>query len=95
MSKVTKNVTRMLTVAALALAFATPARTEIIHWNLNQFEFVDGGVANGFFDWDTVAQTSSNYDIIVSGGDTAVFAPLSYTDETTNFAADSTTLFFF
>lgn len=89
---------RGLIIAALAVTFVMPAQAAIIRWNLNDFTFLDGGVANGFFDWDNVLLNSPNYDIAVSGGNIATFPAFSYTDETTDFQVDAlvtNTLVFF
>lgn len=97
-SKITKSLVWGLTFAALVMAWAAPARADIIRWNLVNFEFLDGGVANGFFDWDTAALTSPNYDIALSGGNTLTFPAFSYTDETTDFLTSSgaqNVIFFF
>ena len=93
-----KGVLWVLAIATAAFAWAAPVRADIIRWNLVDFKFLDGGTATGFFDWDTVAATSPNYEISVSGGNTANFPAFTYTDETTKFATTQgaqNILFFF
>jgi hypothetical protein len=85
----------VLALAAAISALASPAHAATIRWELNNFTFADGGTATGFFDWDTIALASTNYEISTSGGDVGTFPPVTYDDETTNFAQAVNTLFFF
>ena len=79
-----------LLTALVGLFAAAPASAVIITWELNNFVFEDGGIATGFFDWDTVAQSSTNFEFMVSGGDTATFPAFTWDDESgvTLFAID-------
>jgi hypothetical protein len=90
---------KKITIACAVLlgCLSSAARTDAatITWTLNNFTFADGGVASGFFDWNTVTQSSPNYAVSVSGGNTTTYPPLIYTDESTDFVAGSNTVFFF
>ncbi len=55
---------------------------QLITWNLQDATFTDGGVATGFFVFDSTTQTVSSYDISVSGGDTATFPNFVYQNDT-------------
>lgn len=64
-------------LAALVLLCASYASANVI-WTLNNVVFTDGGTATGSFTLDP----SGNYiswNIVVSGGDTVGFPPVTYT----------------
>jgi hypothetical protein len=83
-------------IAALTILFIAPhAEASIIRWQLNSFNFSDGGTASGFFDWDTSLTASSNFEISVAGGGVATFPPLTYSDDLGQFfSTGGTTLTF-
>ncbi len=63
-----KNITKLLSVAGLALAFATCASADVT-WVLNNVTFSDGATASGFFTTDPGFDTLDNWDINVTGSD--------------------------
>ena len=72
----------------LLLAAGPAASADIIRYQFQNYAFDDGGVATGFFDFDTslagpfsFAGNSANFEISVSGGSTASFPAFTYTDE--------------
>ena len=65
--------------AILLLTSGVPAQAATIRWHLEGFTFTDGGSVTGYFDWDTATNFSTNYNVQVSGGNTALFPERTYT----------------
>jgi hypothetical protein len=65
-------------LAALVLLCATSYASADVVWTLNNVTFADGGTATGSF---TLNPSGSfvNWNIIISGGDTSTFPPVTYT----------------
>jgi hypothetical protein len=69
-----KNITKLLTIAGLAFAFATCASADIT-WTLNDITFSNGNTATGFFETDNAITTIDLFSINVTGPATgAAFA---------------------
>ena len=79
--RVAKPLYAGLFAGLFSLVAASPAFAVVITWELNNFVFEDGGVASGFFDWDTVTQDSTNFEISVSGGNTGSFPAFTWSDD--------------
>jgi hypothetical protein len=59
-----KMITKLLTIAGLAFAFATCASADIT-WTLNDVTFTDGNSATGFFTTDLGITTINSFSIVV------------------------------
>lgn len=73
-------------ILVAALLFATGAFSFPITWTIQNGIFDDGGVANGFFLFDsdttcggTCVVAFPNWDIVAVGGNTTVFFPFEFT----------------
>jgi hypothetical protein len=64
--------------AALALAMAAPAGATLLTETLQNAVFNDGGTATGSFTYDTSSSLITQFSISVAGGNTALFAPVTY-----------------
>ncbi len=64
-------------LATLVLLCASYASADVV-WTLNNVTFADGGTATGSF---TLNPSGSfvNWNIVISGGDTSAFPPVTYT----------------
>jgi hypothetical protein len=73
-NKLMKKITKLLTIAGLAFAFATCASADIT-WTLNDITFNNGNTATGFFETDNAITTIDLFSINVTGPATgAAFA---------------------
>src|SRR5258706_11545085 len=68
---------RLLAIATL-LAFLSPARADVVTWQLQNVGFDDGGQATGWFNVDNVTHTFLDWSISVNGGNTTVFPNALY-----------------
>lgn len=73
-----------LFVALLAAGTLNQAQADLIEWKLNNGNFADGGSITGSFVWDTVLNESVSWNFNVAGGDTATFAPFTYSESLAN-----------
>jgi hypothetical protein len=71
------------------LADGTPDRAQAasILWTLHNGGFNDGGSVSGSFVWDTDLATVTSWNFAVSGGDTAAWPPVTYSNATSSFDA--------
>lgn len=60
----------MKIIPFLALAFPTLANASPITWQLEDFQFNDGGTAHGSFTYDSVIDQFSDIDIFTTAGST-------------------------
>jgi hypothetical protein len=79
------TVSNALNVCGATVNYTLPTATDICggianatSWILNNISFVDGGTASGSFEYNTLANTISNWSISVTGGNTA-FPAFTYT----------------
>jgi hypothetical protein len=63
---------RLLAIVTL-LASLSPARADVVTWQLQNIGFDDGGQATGWFSVDNVTHTFLDWSISVNGGNTSVF----------------------
>jgi hypothetical protein len=87
-----RAVTVLLWVALSAALFtdAEVASAEVVRWDLQNMKFDDGGTASGFFFWNADqpgGQFITDFDIKVSGGNTAIFPAFEYTPANTPITA--------
>ncbi len=75
-------------LAVIAAAAATPARAALINETLTDVAFRDGGIATGFFIFDTSTGKLTSWSISVSGGDTSTFPAFTYTQSNSNPTVD-------
>jgi hypothetical protein len=62
------------------LLAATPVSAVLVHWELQDVAFSDGGYALGSFDYDAQTDDAFNFQISVQGGDDTIFPETTYTD---------------
>jgi hypothetical protein len=65
-----RNITKLVTIAGLAAAFATCASADIT-WTLNDVTFTDGNSAVGFFTTDNTVDTIDSSSIVVGNANPA------------------------
>lgn len=68
----------ILFVAVLLLGSTLPAAAAVFIATLQDVTFEDGGVATGFFRFDTNSNTVLNWSISVAGGSTPGLPPFTY-----------------
>ena len=68
----------LLVVLAVSGAWAAGAAAAPVTWHLQDVAFADGAFAIGSFDYDAASQSTSDWNIFVSGGDTATFPDVNY-----------------
>jgi hypothetical protein len=69
----------MKRLAFLILLFASAAAHAVpVTWTVQGAMFDDGGTLTGSFVWDSDTRAVVSYDLWVSGGNTAKFAPFNY-----------------
>jgi hypothetical protein len=77
---VTRKLILKLVVSAIAmLGWASLASASPLTENLQNATFYDGGVATGFFIFETASSSITDWSISVSGGNTGTFPALIYT----------------
>ena len=68
-------------ILALSLAgMSSQAHAATIQWTINNGVFDDGGTVNGSFLWDTDTNDLVSWNLSVSGGDTATFSEITYSN---------------
>ena len=68
-------------ILALSLAgLSNQAHAATIQWTINNGVFDDGGTVNGSFLWDTDTNDLVSWNLSVSGGDTATFSEITYSN---------------
>jgi hypothetical protein len=70
---------RAVLALALLSCLSISASAASITWTLTNVGFKDGGIATGSFTFDTIVGKPTAWNISVSLGDTANFAPFIYT----------------
>ena len=68
----------LLIALAVSGAWAAGAGAAPVTWQLQDVAFADGATAIGSFDYDAALQSASDWNIFVSGGDTATFPDVDY-----------------
>jgi hypothetical protein len=69
---------RLLVITALLLALLSPARAEVVTWQLQNVGFDDGGQATGWFNVNNITHTFIDWNISVHGGNTSIFPDAVY-----------------
>jgi hypothetical protein len=82
---ITMRFTKLLTAAALLTLVPAQANAAAVDWTLTGATFTDGGTATGSFTFDAGTGQVSAFFLSVSGGNTAVFAPFNWTNDTATY----------
>ena len=77
--------TKLLAAAALLPLVPAQANAAVVAWTLTGATFTDGGVATGSFTFDAATGQVSTFSLAVTGRNTAVSAPFSWTSATANY----------
>ena len=64
-----RNFTLMKLIIFATLLFSTASHAALVKWTLVDFVFSDGGTAEGYFIFDTVADVYSDINILTTQGD--------------------------
>jgi hypothetical protein len=93
-----KNITKLLTIAGLAIGFATCASADVV-WTLNNVDFNRPGfgtnTATGFFTVNTALDTIVDWNIVVGGTNTQADATYVPTTGLSNLHSLNEAQFFF
>jgi len=76
-------VTKALIGAGAAL-LSTSSPAAAVLWTVSGATFEDGGILGGSFSYDADLSKILSFSLTVSGGDTAIFSPVTYTNSISN-----------